>query len=217
MRFESSFYTLPTIELAKALLGQKLCTRVNGVLTSGMIVEVEAYLGADDPACHASRGKTARNEVMFRSPGHCYVYLIYGMHYCINVVSDEVGVGSAVLIRAVEPLEGIEYMRRRRGTRTDQLLTSGPGRLCAALGITKTFSGDHYAKSKRVWLEPYRTVKADQIGVSTRIGISKAREHEWRFYFRDSAFVSKFPARKIKRLSSASLSSRSRRALRADR
>ena len=157
-----------------------------------MIVEVEAYLGTNDPACHAARGKTARNEVMFRAPGHCYVYLIYGMYHCVNVVSDPEGMGSAVLIRAVEPLEGIPLMRRRRGGSRvrPRDLARGPGRLCEAFGITRSLSGEHMASSSRIWLEPYASFDGAAVATSGRIGISQGAEMPLRFFVSDSLWVS---------------------------
>ncbi len=162
-----------------------------GVRTSGVIVEVEAYLGVNDPACHAARGLTKRNAVMFRAPGHCYVYLIYGMYHCVNVVSDPEGIGSAVLIRAVEPLEGLEVMQRRRGRSIKPIdLARGPGRLCEALAISTGMSGEHFAHSSRIWIEPYTTFAPSQVGVSGRIGISAGQEMPLRFFVNDCAWVS---------------------------
>ena len=193
-RFPRAFYAKhETISLAQALLGQRLVTLTRGKETSGMIVEVEAYLGKDDPACHAARGVTERNRVMFRSPGHCYVYLIYGMYHCVNVVSDPEGVGSAVLIRAVEPLTGLEVMRRRRKVAPeakDRDVARGPGRLCEALGIVRSWSGDHLANSARIWIEPYECFPRSAVGVSGRIGISAGGDMPLRFFLRDNRFVS---------------------------
>ncbi len=193
MRYTSEFYQLPTLELASTLLGKKLCTLTRGVLTSGTIVEVEAYHGIGDAACHAARGKTPRTSVMFKSPGHCYVYFIYGMYYCVNVVSEEEGIGSAVLIRAIEPIDGIETMMRRRKKEKLHDLASGPGKLCQALGITPTMSGEHLSKSKRIWIEPHLDFKAPDILRSPRIGISEARDFEWRFFLKENPFVSRTP------------------------
>lgn len=193
-RLPRAFYVKhDTISLAQALLGQRLVTFTRGKETSGMIVEVEAYLGKDDPACHAARGMTERNRVMFCSPGHCYVYLIYGMYHCVNVVSDPAGVGSAVLIRSVEPLTGLEVMRRRREMESkakDRDLARGPGRLCEALGIVRSWSGDHLANSARIWIEPYECFPRSAVGVSGRIGISAGGDMPLRFFLRDNRFVS---------------------------
>jgi len=179
-----------TIYLARSLLGSHLVTEVRGVRTSGIIVEVEAYLGKDDPACHAARGKTKRNEVMFRSARHCYVYLIYGMHHCVNVVSDAEGIGSAVLIRAVEPREGLEAMQRRRGGARIQDVARGPGRLCKAFGISASFSGEHFAESPRMWIEPGRSYGRSEIETSGRVGISVGTELPLRFCMRGSSWIS---------------------------
>jgi DNA-3-methyladenine glycosylase len=179
-----------TIDLARSLLGSHLVTEVRGFRTSGIIVEVEAYLGKDDPACHSARGKTKRNEVMFRAAGHCYVYLIYGMYHCVNVVSDPEGIGSAVLIRAVEPLEGVEVMQRRRGGVCARDVVRGPGRLCRAFGISTSFSGEHFAASARIWIEPGRSYRRSEIETSGRVGISVGTEMPLRFFIRGSSWIS---------------------------
>ena len=178
------------IDLARSLLGSHLVTEVRGVRPSSIIVEVEAYLGKDDPACQSARGKTKRNEVMFRAAGHCYVYLIYGMYHCVNVVSDAEGIGSAVLIRAVEPREGLEAMQRRRGGARIQDVARGPGRLCKAFGISASFSGEHFAVSPRMWIEPGRSYFRAEIETSVRIGISVGTELPLRFCMRGSSWIS---------------------------
>jgi DNA-3-methyladenine glycosylase len=191
-RLTQSFYEQETVALARALLGKKLVTRARGQVTSGIVVEVEAYLGSDDPACHAARGITARNAVMFKDAGHCYVYLIYGMYYCVNVVSERAGVGSAVLIRAVEPLEGVPIMEKRRefAGRKIHDLARGPGRLCDALGITTSLSGAQLTMSDRVWIEPCGDIASRAVGVSGRIGISQGAELPLRFFVKQSPWVS---------------------------
>jgi DNA-3-methyladenine glycosylase len=195
-RYGMDFYRgLDTETLARSLLGARLVTAARGSVTSGMIVEVEAYLGSGDPACHAARGKTARNAVMFEAAGHCYVYLIYGMYLCMNVVSDPEGVGSGVLLRAVQPLEGIAAMQRRRSvgraaTVGDRDLTRGPGRLCQALGISHRFGGEHFATSSRVWIEPYRQIPDREVAHSGRIGISAGADLPLRFYLENNPWVS---------------------------
>jgi DNA-3-methyladenine glycosylase len=198
-RLTRQFYeNYDTVSLARALLGQKLVTAFRGVETAGMIVEVEAYLGKEDPACHAARGMTERNRVMFRSPGYCYVYLIYGMYHCVNVVSDPEGVGSAVLIRAVEPLSGIDVMRRRRSmsrAARDIDIARGPGRLCDALGIVRGWSGEHFADSSKIWIEPYQRVSSAGIGITGRIGISAGGDMPLRFFIAESRFVSRAPSK----------------------
>lgn len=195
-RFVHDFYAgHKTESLARRLLGARLVTQRSGSRTSGIIVEVEAYLGTNDPACHAARGLTKRNAVMFRAPGHCYVYLIYGMYHCVNVVSDPEGVGSAVLIRAVEPVEGVDIMRRRRGGGAVRPydLARGPGRLCDALGISTRLSGEHLADSSHIWIEPFTQWKPSQIGVSGRIGITAGADLPLRFFVKDNPWVSGKP------------------------
>lgn len=191
-RLSAPFYSSGTVALARAMLGMRLVTVRRGKRVSGRIVEVEAYLGKNDPACHASRGMTPRNEVMFRAPGHCYVYLIYGMYHCVNVVSDPEGIGSAVLIRAVEPLEGVDVMARRRGISEERIrdLARGPGRLCEAFDIGKPLSGSHLVHSETIWLENGPAVAENTIGVSGRIGIRQGAEMPLRFFVLGSRFVS---------------------------
>jgi len=135
----SAFFARPTEEVARALLGQLLVREAGGVRRVGRIVETEAYLGPGDLACHTSKGRTARTEVMFGPPGHAYVYLVYGMHHCFNVVT---GAGAAVLVRALEPLEGLDAAR-----------TDGPGRLCAALDIDRALNA-HRLDGPPLWLAP---------------------------------------------------------------
>ncbi|RMG40534.1 MAG: DNA-3-methyladenine glycosylase [Candidatus Dadabacteria bacterium] len=180
--------------VAPRLLGMKLSTCKSGRVTSGIIVEVEAYCGERDPACHCySNGRTKRTEIMFHKGGLCYVYFIYGMYHCVNVVAGPEGVGAAVLIRAIEPLEGIELMKRRRKTRVIKNLTSGPGKLCQALGIDKSFYGEDMLSSSKIWLEKHTRVPRDRIVSSGRIGINSARELKWRFFIKESPWVSKAP------------------------
>lgn len=188
-----SFYLRPTITIAKDLLGKHLVRKIGRSILVGKIVEVEAYLGEKDPASHAYRGLTKRNEVMFRQGGHLYVYFTYGMHYCCNVVTEDEGTGHAVLIRAVEPLEGIRTMRKRRGLgkeAADRLLTNGPAKLCKALAIGREENGADLLGNK-IWIAPGPQVRPSEIEASVRIGITKGAEKKWRFYIRQNAFVSK--------------------------
>src|SRR5205823_4603883 len=173
---------------ARQLLGCILVRRSAEGVTAGRIVEAEAYL-RDDPACHASRGQTPRNSVMFGPPGHAYVYFTYGMHWCFNAVTQPEGVAEAVLIRALEPLAGIELMLQRRRMNDLRLLTSGPARLTQALGIDGELNGIPLDSDLLAILgpgrAPYRVIEAP------RVGIRQAADLPWRFYDGESAFVSR--------------------------
>ena len=187
-----SFYLRPTLAIAGNLLGKYLCRRRGKQVLSGRIVEVEAYLGEKDPASHAYRGLSRRNEVMFRKGGHLYVYFTYGMHFCSNVVTEEEGIGHAVLLRAVEPVGGIEVMvrNRRKGTVSLIDLTNGPAKLCQAFGITRSENGTDLCGSE-IWIaKDVRARKAVRMERSSRIGISEGKQYRWRFYVRESLFVS---------------------------
>jgi DNA-3-methyladenine glycosylase len=182
------FYLQPTLEVARALLGQVLVHDAEDGLTAGVIVETEAYL-VGDPANHASRGKTARNAAMFGPPGIAYVYQVH-THYCLNAVTAPEGVGEAVLIRAVEPIEGIERMQQRRGVRELRLLTSGPGRLTQAMGITlaQNFCPLYEGRLRIVYGE---RVPPERVTQTTRIGIRWWADKPWRFYVTGNRFVSR--------------------------
>lgn len=173
---------------ARMLLGWVLVHDSPAGRTSGIIVETEAYT-ADDAASHSYRGKTARTEVMFGPSGHLYVYFTYGMHYCINVVTGEAGNGEAVLIRALEPIEGMELMRKRRRKNDTRQLTNGPAKLTQALGLNRKHSGMFVLGGGSIRLEP--GIKPDKITQTTRIGISQAKDVPWRFYITGNTFVSK--------------------------
>lgn len=173
------FYQRTSAEVAPELLGKHL--DLDGV--GGRIVEVEAYGGSDDPASHAYRGKTARNGVMFGPPGRVYVYLIYGVHWCANLVCLDEGTASAVLIRALAPTEGVEKMRQRRiKARRDRDLCSGPGRLCQALGIDGGYDGcDAVTGDCGLRVYDDGSPPPEGPGQGTRIGISVAKEIPWRW------------------------------------
>ena len=189
-----SFYLRPTLTIAKELLGKLLVRKIGRQLLIGRIVEVEAYLGKRDPASHAYRGKTRRNEIMFREGGHLYVYFTYGMHFCANVVTREEGVGEAVLIRAVEPVEGIEVMIKNRGFTRDETnywdLTNGPAKLCEAFGIQRGQNGIDLL-DEEIFVTRGETIPNSRIGTSTRIGIKNATDKRWRFFVKGNRFVSR--------------------------
>src|SRR5919112_6527086 len=151
---DQSFYEPPTIDVARALLGQVLVSETPQGRTTGRIVETEAYLGADDPASHAARQRTGRVESMWGEPGIAYVYRSYGIHAMLNVVTEPLGETGAVLIRALEPVTGVDLMRARRGLDDERLLCSGPGKLCQALGIGLDLHGTDLVTSARLWISP---------------------------------------------------------------
>ena len=189
----ASFYDRDTEQVARDLLGAVLRVDTSDGRASGRIVETEAYLGEHDAACHAAAGRTARTHWLYGPPGTAYVYFIYGMYWCFNAVTRAVDLPSAVLVRAIEPLEGVELMRERRGhPRRDQDLTNGPGKLCLALGITGEMNGFdlHDSPLEIVHGEP---VPDDQVEVTPRIGITRAAAWPLRWYVRGSSFVSKAP------------------------
>ena len=183
-------------EIAKQLLGKLLCTNFGGVVTKGKIVETEAYSGYNDKACHANnQKKTERNKVMFAHGGHAYVYLCYGIHHLFNVVTNKEGSADAVLIRAVEPVEGVEIMLKRRSmTKVEKRLTAGPGVLSQALGIQTIHYGTAL-NSNSIWIEEGEPVGNDQVGSTTRIGVDYAEGDAlkpWRFYIKENGWVSRF-------------------------
>ncbi len=181
------FYNRPATEVARDLLGKYL---MHGA-TGGVIVETEAYLGLKDAASHAFCGPTARNRVMFGPPGHAYVYFIYGMYECVNVVCEEEGSAGAVLIRAIEPRVGIELMQARRpGAKRLRDLASGPGKLTLALGITRAQNGVDVTAGDLV-LREARGGETFEIAVGPRVGITKSADWPLRFMVKGSEFVSK--------------------------
>lgn len=177
-----------TEEVARRLLGCTLVSRLGGAVTAGVIVETEAY-GSDDPACHAFRGPTARNAAMFMAAGTLYVYRIYGVHHCANVVTGPAGVGEAVLIRALEPVRGHDAMRSRRGVEEDRMLCSGPGRLCAAMGIDVAANGSDLFTGPVTLLEAPAAPR--EVRVGPRVGVTKAADRQWRFCVAGSRYVSR--------------------------
>jgi DNA-3-methyladenine glycosylase len=185
-----AFYDRPTEDVARDLLGAVLEHRTVEGIVRGRIVETEAYLGPDDPACHAASGLTARTRTLHGPPGTAYVYFIYGMHWCFNAVTREEGYGSAVLIRAVEPLSGQVLMRRRRTVVRDTDLTSGPARLCDAFAITREQDGLRLDRRPLRILQG-QPVPDEQVVITPRIGIRKAAEWPLRFLIEGNRFVSR--------------------------
>lgn len=183
------FYERPAVVVARDLLGMTLVRKSGQELLRGRLVEVEAYRGETDPGSHAYRGPTPRTAVMFGTPGHLYVYFTYGMHYCVNVVTDETGVAGAVLLRALEPLLGIERMRMRRGNRPITELCNGPGKLCQALDIGREQNGLDL-QGGEVWIED-DGYEAVEVGASARIGLSQGRELPLRFFLVGSPYLSR--------------------------
>jgi DNA-3-methyladenine glycosylase len=177
--------------VAPALLGRHLVRRLeDGHLLRGRIVEAEAY-EPGDPASHGFRRRTARNSTMFGPPGRLYVYFTYGNHWMANVVARSDGEPSAVLLRALEPVDGIEVMRRRRGRDRIRELCAGPGRLCQALDIQGEHDGEDLVRGSTVWLESGRPAPASAIARGIRVGVSVGHDREWRYWVRDDPFVSR--------------------------
>ena len=188
-----SFYDRETEIVARELLGTVLECRTASGLVAGRIVETEAYLGEHDAACHAAAGHTGRTRWLYGPPGIAYVYFIYGVHWCFNAVTRAEGLPSAVLVRALEPVEGLEQMRIRRSTvRSDRDLTNGPGKLCAALGIDGTHNGLRLDRLP-LRIREDEAVPDARVMVSPRIGITKAADWPLRWFIADSPFVSKAP------------------------
>ncbi len=184
-RLGKRFYNRDTLVVAEDLLGKLLVRRLDdGQRLSGIIVEVEAYLHQGDPASHSYRGQTQRNASMFGAAGKLYVYTIHAK-FCVNVVTEPMEVGAAVLVRAIEPLEGISHMRHNRSTIVPQLISTGPARLCQALAIDKSIDGEDLLTGDMIWLESQPTLvtsKPFAISSSPRIGISQAKDLPYRFF-----------------------------------
>ncbi|TCD47896.1 DNA-3-methyladenine glycosylase [Chlorobium sp. N1] len=190
-RLTREFFTASTLELTERLLGKVFVRRAaSGALLKGRIVETEAYLGSGDEACHAWRKKTPRNEVMFRAPGTLYVYFTYGCHHLLNIVTEPEGVAGAVLLRAMEPLEGIPLMQERRRTGRETELMNGPAKLAAALRLDCGDSGRDLFGDE-FWLEDAPPPPPSAIATSSRVGITRSRELPWRKYLAASPHVSK--------------------------
>ena len=189
-RLPRSFFERPATTVAPALLGRMLVRIMDdGARLVARLVEVEAY-EEGDPASHAFRGRTPRNEVMFGPPGHLYVYFTYGMHFCSNVVTRESGRGSAVLLRAAQPLEGLEAMASNRGRDEPRLLCSGPARLTQALGISGAENGVDLVRGPALFLLSGEPPPARAIARSSRVGVNVAVDRRWRYFEKGSPFVS---------------------------
>lgn len=183
-----SFYLQDTVAVARGLLGKVLVHHADDGVIAGRIVEAEAYL-RDDPACHASRGMTRRNAVMFGEPGRAYIYFTYGMYFCFNAVTAPEGTGEAVLVRAVEPLEGIELMMRNRGADKLTSLASGPGKLCRAFGLDRRHNGLDLTNGELVIADD--GWRPGEIATASRVGIRLAADKPWRFYLAENPHVSR--------------------------
>lgn len=195
-KLPKKFYTRDALSVANDLLGKYFVRKINGKVLAGKIVEVEAYDGAVDEASHTFRGKTKRNEIMFEEGGFLYVYFTYGVHFCCNVVAGKKDEGKAVLIRGIEPLEGLEILAENRfgknqiSEKEKLNLTSGPGKICQAFDIARDENGLNLLGDK-IFLLKNRKIPEERIVTSRRIGIKKAVELPWRFYIKDNPYVSK--------------------------
>lgn len=194
-KIKKDFYNRETLKVAQELLGKFLVRKIGKKIIAGKIVETEAYVGLRDLASHASRGKTVRTAPMFGPPGHAYVYLVYGLNYCFNIVTEKENYPAAILIRAIEPAEGADLMKRYR--KTQKLifnLTNGPGKLCQALKIDKSINMLDLTKNI-LWVEDRGVkIKSSEIVAAKRIGVDYAGKYKnkpWRFYLRGNPFVSK--------------------------
>jgi DNA-3-methyladenine glycosylase len=190
-RLPRSFFARPSLVVARDLLGRVLVrTLPDGTRLSGRLVEAEAYR-QDDPASHSYRGRTDRTEVMFGPPGHLYVYFTYGMHFCMNAVTGADGEGSAVLLRAAEPLEGLEEMAARRRTDDPRILLAGPARLCEAFGVGREHNGVDLVAGDVLHVEAGTPIPDHLVAVGPRIGVTVAVDNPWRFTVRESRFLSR--------------------------
>jgi DNA-3-methyladenine glycosylase len=191
IRLPLAFYARRTTTVARALLGQRLVSTVDGERCVARIVEVEAYLGPHDPASHSYRWhRSPRNDTMYGPPGGLYVYFTYGMHWCANVVTERDGYPAAVLLRAAEPLEGLDVMRRRRAGRRDAELLAGPARLAQALGITGDLDG-HRLGGVPLWIAAGEPVPPARCERTVRVGVTRGAERRLRWYERGNVHVSK--------------------------
>ena len=192
MKLSREFYQRSAIEVAKDVLGCNLVHESKEGITVGRIVEVEAYLGNEDPAAHSYNNRSSRTEIQYGEGGYAYIYLIYGMHYCMNIVTNSIDLPEVVLLRALEPIEGIGLMKLRR--KTDKLanLCSGPGKLCAAMGINKTHYGMDLC-GEQLYLKTPEANDSFETVSSKRINIDyagEAKEYLWRYTIKDNKYMS---------------------------
>ena len=194
-KLDKDFYLNDNVtDVALKLLGKVLCTEVNNIVTKGIIVETEAYSGRNDKACHANNGRrTRRNEVMYAEGGVAYVYFCYGIHTMFNVVTNIKNEADAVLIRAIEPIEGLEFMMERRGVIKPDRISSGPGNVSKALGMQLTHNQVNLLGNE-IWIEEAIDIPLENIISKPRIGVAYAGEdalREWRYYVKDNKWISK--------------------------
>ncbi|MFC1598860.1 DNA-3-methyladenine glycosylase [Patescibacteria group bacterium] len=199
-KLPANFYKNNSFLLAEKLLGKFLIRKYNNHTLVGKITETECYYGHDDLASHASRGKTERTKLMFDQPGLAYIYLVYGMYYCFNIVSEAKDFPAAILIRSIEPISGLKQMAKNRQLQPDSLnsnikLTTGPGKLCQAFKIDKKLNGENLIKSERIYLakNPQEKISKTQIATGKRIGIDYAGKYKnklWRYYLKNNQYIS---------------------------
>ncbi|MFQ5453279.1 MAG: DNA-3-methyladenine glycosylase [Candidatus Zixiibacteriota bacterium] len=188
-KLSRSFYNRSTLEIAKDIIGKYIVFDSLVGKLSAKIVEVEAYIGRDDPACHAFRGQTKRNAIMFGKPGFTYIYFIYGMYHCLNFVTEKEGSPAAILLRAAEPYEGVELMKGYSKEKNNLRLLSGPGKFCHSFGLTRAQNGLDLT-GPTIYLED-RLIITKNIRQTQRIGIKQGKERLWRFYDSGSKALSK--------------------------
>ena len=180
-RLKRDFYRTDTVAVARLILGKILVRDTGKEILSGRIVEAEAYTGPGDPASHAFRGITPRSRIMFGPPGHAYVYFCYGNHCLLNAVTEREGTAGAVLIRGLEPLDGLETVRQNRGKVADKNLLNGPGKLTRGLEITLVLNGEDLVRGKKLWIAEGELYPEETITATPRIGIKKGTDRLWRF------------------------------------
>jgi DNA-3-methyladenine glycosylase len=191
IKLKRTFYTRDTVTVAKELLGKYIFKKSGKGFLCGRIVETEAYLGDEDPACHAFRKVTKRNEPMFEDGGIAYVYFIYGNYYCFNAVTEKQGTGSAVLIRGVEPVSGIQAMRKNRGViRRECDLTNGPSKFCLAFNIDKKDNWEDLTK-ERIFISKSKKKESITVSVAKRIGIKEGADLPYRYFIKDNPYVTR--------------------------